>query len=459
MPPARRGVKTRRGAGTFRAEGEAGVSSWIRRACAVAALSSLGACGGHGASSTGPSAPQNFSVAAGDGQVVVTWTPESDLQYWIFDAAGAAISVSNYFNQLYAKVTTPAYSPQIVNGLYNGVQYAFVMNATKNGGPAGPSTPSIAVTPRLAGGTSPGWTVGSALPATLPGGGSADFRAIVFGGGIFIAAGTGGLIYDSLDGTSWNPVFNGGTINVVPPITTAINALTYVGNLFIGVGDAGTVIYSGDGVNWASTTIAATNAANGTPNLRGIVQASTSAYVAVGDGGVIFTSTDLLNWTRQTSNTAQNLRSVANLAGILLVTGDQGTVLTSTDAGTWTLRAVPAAVQGLTLRGSTVDTYSAGLGIYIYAIVGDGGTILRSLDGYTWTTQVASPIADNLLSVFWGSRFVATSSAGNIIYSDDGLTWTSSTVSAPIGQPLNRVIFGNGIYATVGNAGANAYSR
>ena len=64
---------------------------------------------GCGKSSTSkPDSPQGFAVAAGDGQVVVTWNQIPDLQYWLFGAEGTVISLNDYFNQPGARVITPA---------------------------------------------------------------------------------------------------------------------------------------------------------------------------------------------------------------------------------------------------------------------------------------------------------------------------------------------------------------
>src|SRR5206468_12705276 len=53
-----------------------------------------------------------------------------------------------------------AHSPRVVSGLANGVQYAFVMNATNRDSRGGPSTPVFTAVPRLAGAS---WTTGAPL--------------------------------------------------------------------------------------------------------------------------------------------------------------------------------------------------------------------------------------------------------------------------------------------------------
>jgi hypothetical protein len=96
-----------------------------------------------------------ITVVPGDGQVTVSWTPTAGVDYWLFFAPAASISltdlskVPNHVDIINVK------SPYVVAGLVNGVTYAFAVNGRIDGGPGGPGTPLVAVVPRLAGGT---WT-------------------------------------------------------------------------------------------------------------------------------------------------------------------------------------------------------------------------------------------------------------------------------------------------------------
>jgi len=396
-------------------------------------------------STSKPDSPQGFAVTAGDGQVVVTWNQVADVQYWLFLAEGTVISLNDYFNQPGARVITPAYSPQIVNGLLNGTSYAFLMNATQNGGPAGATTASLAATPRLAGGT---WSTATGLTNSLPTG--INFEGIAYGGGgIFVAVGQGGAIYtgyySGVGQIIWGPQTSNFTFG-------DLHGVVWTGALFVAVGDGGYVDYSADGVTWFVVNA-------GTNNALRAVTTGNGYYIVVGDAGTIAVSTQLSTGTWTVQNpTAQNLVGASLLLpGYIFVLGANGTLLVSTDGVTWsTPPGLPAVAA--TLRAASWGTAAP---TPLVAIVGDNGTLITSPDIVNYTLQ-AKPAGSsaNLLSLWYGSRFVTVGTGGTILYSDDGINWTvPATVSPAIAQNLNGVTYGNGDYVTVGDGGANAQSN
>src|SRR5882762_3452954 len=101
-------------------------------------------------------APSNLQVEPGEGRVTVRWDQQPGLTYWIFFQAGATVTAAAPGVPL----IFDAQSPRVVFPLTNDTQYAFVMNATNRDSKAGPSTPVMTQTPRLAGKT---WNSGAPL--------------------------------------------------------------------------------------------------------------------------------------------------------------------------------------------------------------------------------------------------------------------------------------------------------
>ncbi|TMV48424.1 hypothetical protein FE783_18085 [Paenibacillus mesophilus] len=92
-----------------------------------------------------PSAPQNVSATAGDGQATVTFTPPAN-------NGGSAITeyeVKAWTGGTAVKSVTGTSSPITVTGLTNGTAYTFTVTAKNaNGMTSAPSAPSASVTPR-----------------------------------------------------------------------------------------------------------------------------------------------------------------------------------------------------------------------------------------------------------------------------------------------------------------------
>ncbi|TMG76249.1 MAG: hypothetical protein E6H75_08640, partial [Betaproteobacteria bacterium] len=143
------------------------------RVLAIASLITLAGC--HFQADPPSEAPGNVQVIAGDGQVVVTWDQQPELTYWIFYQPGSSVvpatpGVPLIFN---------AVSPRVVTGLVNATQYAFIMNATMDDSKAGPSSPVMLQTPKLAGDT---WSSGAALT-------TANLNGIAFNGSRLVVVG------------------------------------------------------------------------------------------------------------------------------------------------------------------------------------------------------------------------------------------------------------------------------
>jgi len=321
------------------------------------------------------------------------------------------------------------------------------MNATNNDSKAGPSSPVMLQTPRLAGKE---WVSGTALGTNLNG--------IAFNGSRLVVVGDSGTIFaGDYNYTSTNPR---GVTAWMPPTsvpagfsaTTNLSAVIFSGQQFVALGIDGSILTSTDGLTWTLATGSIPSA-----SMNGIAFGSvsgTGTYVAVGNGGNIFTSTDLVTWTTALSNPSNgnDLFGVAFLNGGFVATGASGTLLTSTDGSNWT---APASHTTNALRGAAFRSAPTP----VYVVVGDAGTIVTSADGITWSSPITPPpLLQPLNSVVFGSRFVAVGQGGAVVFSDDGSIWSPPT-TPPDSADLARVVFTPAMYVAVGAGGANAFAK
>jgi hypothetical protein len=341
-------------------------------------------------------------------------------------------------------------SPRVVAGLANNTQYAFVMNATNQDSKAGPNTPVVLGSTRLAGAT---WTPGVPLaPQNLNG---LAFSAVLVSGistARLVAVGTAGtFLAGDYNYASTNPpgVTAWTQATSVPNgFVSDLSAVTSDLSRFIALGTDGSIVTSTDGNAWTS---AASIPNSGMNSLAFGLASGGATYVAVGDGGKIFTSTDLVAWAAVVPLPGSDLYSVSFPKDIFVATGAGGALLTSPDGSTWTVRTsnTPNALRG-TAFGTGLTAAGAS-----YVVVGDAGTILTSSDGTTWNlTTLSSP--QNLRGITFGSRFVAVGQGSTVVYSDDTINWVQ--VPSNSGD-LAAILSTPAMYVAVGASGANAVSK
>ena len=418
------------------------------RVVVLASLFALAGC--HRQAKAPEEAPTGLAVAPGEGQVTVTWDQVPGLTYWIFFQAGSSVTARDPGVPLLFDVQ----SPRVVGGLTNGVQYAFVMNASDHDSPGGPSTPVVTQVPRLAGAS---WKSGTPLGSPPQ-----NLNGVVFGAALnrIVAVGDAGtLLAGDLNYTSASPpgVTAWTQATSVPTgFASDLSAVASSGSQFIALGTDGSIVTSTDGNAWTSPGAIANPGARMNSLAFGLVS-SAARYVAVGNGGNIFMSADLVTWTPQASNTTNDLYNVAFPKDTFVATGANGTLLTSPDAITWTVQSSNTLAA---LRGTTYGTGPAAGASAQYVVVGDSGTILTSTDGTSWSVTTL-PGLPNLRAIRFGTRFVAVGQGGAIAYSDDAISW-SSVPGFPPGSPapdLASIIFTPAMYLAVGPSGANAVSR
>jgi Fibronectin type III domain len=390
------------------------------------------ACGG---GSGGPASPpaSGIIVVPGNGQVTVSWTPDPDVQYWLWYAPGSTVTTTTPGHLTRVNVS----SPYVLTGLTNGATYTFAINGRTGNGAGGPLSATMTSIPRPAGAT---WTAGTSM-------GGAEIRAVTFGTASdlslnYLAVGASGSVFKAVDGINWTPASTAPAVN--------FNATLFTLSQFIAVSSTGgtnNIYRTADFVTW---TAPLTNP-GAAQNLNALASNGT-LVVAVGDNGTIQSSGDGITWTTAASvPTTNHLYGVAYAAsGLWVAVGANGVLLTSVDGTSWTARASGTTN---TLRSVAASTYLTG---YQYVAVGLGGVVSRSLDGTSFVVQTLGTAdlygvnADPL-------QILAVGFAGAAYTSPDAITWTSQATGT-----TNKLagVFGSPTqYIAVGAAGTNISSR
>ena len=408
--------------------------------------------------------PGNVSVLPGDGVALLSWDPLPGLTYWIFYRPGTTVTAAETGSIALKNVQ----KPRAVTGLLNDTQYAFVMNATNDDSAAGPSSPVVTTSTRLAGDS---WVTGAPIGATPQ-----NLNALAFSGARYVAVGDAGTILagdfnyghpsPNLGVTEWKP-----GVVIGANFTENLRSVIFNGT-FVALGENGSVLTSSDGVTWGANVPITVNGAPVT-GMNGIAFANTGVFVAVGNGGRIFTSTNLAApWVLGNSNTAEDLTSVTLLNGAFFATGTNGTLLVSPDTTNW-IPQTTGLPPGTTLRAVTFMQNAPPPTAVRFVAVGDAGAVVTSTDvtagNGTWTPTVLAG-GQNLRSVTVGGatglRFMAVGLGGAVVFGDSvinnvpvsSIQWSTPAKQSPTGD-LSSVLFFLGQYLAVGAAGANAVSH
>ncbi len=399
------------------------------------------ACGGDSA----PAPAAGITVTAAESSVTVRWNMDNGVDYWLFYGPTSLTptdtsTMKGWIGLPGGGTLTGVSSPSVISGLANGVSYSFSVNGRTNSGPGGAGSPPVAVTPRLAGAM---WTAAPVVSAS-------DFRCVISNGSTtYVAAGTGGAMFSSPDGSTWTAI-NYQTAN-------RLNAALYQGGYRL-VGDGGLILASTDAVTFSAQT-SGTN-----QNLYAVASNFSTLNVAVGASGSIVTSPLGSIWTSvANSGTNQDLYGVAygviNNVGTWVGVGAGGTIVKSTDGVTWV-----TATSGTNahLRGIAYG-YSTATGLPVWVAVGDAGTVISSADGSTWTSKTLTSttgtagIPGNLNAVTYGTQFVVVGDSGQVFYGTDGQTWTAA--AGVTTANLYAVARGPYTYVAVGASGSNLVSK
>jgi hypothetical protein len=367
---------------------------------------------GCGSSGSPADYPKDFKVEAGDGAVIITWTEEPDVVYWLFWGRGPNITTTNWTTS-FGTAVPEVKSPRVIPGLNNGETYSFTINGRKDGGPGGEGAPTQAVVPQIAGSN---WRVGEPMGTGRLGGVAGGLNATTY---ITMALGENGVIYSrARSGETTNPTN--------PTAPAQLNGIAYGTAGWVAVGANGTAVAALDGITWESKPTGIT------ANLHGISTSSLGGYIATGAGGTILLGSIAAVWTPvAATGTTSDLYAATYGGGLYVAVGAAGTIVTSPDAVTWTVR--PSGTTN-DLRGvafvallTTVDGVATTT--FHYVAVGKAGTVLHSSDGIAWTVLAPVVGGNDLNAVIHGGQFMAVGSAGGIYTSPDGLLWTPRPVA------------------------------
>ena len=153
-----------------------------------------------------------------------------------------------------------------------------------------------------------------------------DLFAVGYGGGLYVVAGSSGLILTSEDLEAWD---------VQATNTTATHrGIVYNNGQWYLVSDEGFVQASNDGITWTDITSQVWNT-QPRKNLRTIKYINGNWYI-VGDGGtVIVSSNNGLTWTVYNAGTTSRINDIIVTAGILIAVGNNGVISESRDGTSW----------------------------------------------------------------------------------------------------------------------------
>lgn len=352
--------------------------------------------------------------------------------------SGATPRVTLFANNTWFVGITFADSYRSQNGVNNLTNFSFSSGSTNN-----VNCVTFGGT-RWAIGGGTGWinttTNLSTFSASQVFSGIRDVNSIAYGNGVYVAgsnsnSNTGQLFVTSTDGVTWTTRtgtnYNGSKL------------MAFGQGKFVSISYTGRCESSTDGITWTGWDNL--NGSSGDRNPYEFSYAN-GTYVAVGynnsSQGMIITSTDGEYWTTRAAQT-NTLFSVTYGAGTWVAGGNFGYLVTSTDDGaTWTPRSF--GVSQTINRVIYGDKFVA---------VGNNSTIRTSTDGITWTARSTgmSGAYNDIVYAAPLSRYVLIGSGGIVAYSTDAITWTNNyNGSAYIGEDMNKVAYGNGVFIAGG---------
>jgi len=250
------------------------------------------------------------------------------------------------------------------------------------------------------------------------------------------------------DGVNW-------TSQPLPIKDVNFNGVVYGNNKYMAVGDYGYILSSDDGQHWEVAI-----RLDGGNHLKDIVYAD-GRFVAVGqhatfitggiiEYGAIFTSNDGVEWTEQDSTTRNNLTGVSYGDGQYVAVGWRGTILKSGDGTSWSIVESP----------TPYDLEDVAYGDSGFVAVGYRGVIVHSADGSEWNLRAND--LENWMYKYGvgygnGAYMVVGGRNGVALTSSDGINWTNQ--ASGTNSHLNDVVYGDGIFMAVGEAGAFALAE
>ena len=245
-------------------------------------------------------------------------------------------------------------------------------------------------------------------------------NGLVYGNGLFVAAGNSGEILTSPNAVTWT--------QRTTPSTTKRTSVAYGNGRFVAAGNYPQPLWgSADGINWSVIT-----PPSQVTYIRGIVFAN-NQFVAAGsntDGSILtfWTSPDGINWTNRPAPGTGIVNDIAYGNGIYLIVAQNGRVWTSPDGITWsdTLLGPP------TIGGPPIAKVTFGNGIFLLAMSTSPGSFGITIDGKSHNLVYKSSVSGTGIGAvaFGNGTFVAGVSNSRM--------WTSPGTPAATYNPLTH---------------------
>lgn len=271
-----------------------------------------------------------------------------------------------------------------------------------------------------------------------------DLMDVTYGGGLFVAVGSGAAIAISPDGVEWAMA----TVPLTQSYYHTFRSVAYGEGRYVAVGtvyDAqaagrqrGMAVSSTDGSVWRRMILPQGMSA------LSAVSFGAGRFVAVGAGGKIYYSTDGLSWGEGASGVSDDLNRVHFSGGVFVAVGNNGCILTSSDGATWVNRTPASCVEYLTgLTWSNGMWYATGY-----------QSTWASGDAIQWTRvgPVTLGYAANLLKGVAGYLLMPLSN-GTLAVSETGSAWAVTPPVDSTSSGFFSAAEGNGTVVLVGRAG------
>jgi photosystem II stability/assembly factor-like uncharacterized protein len=247
--------------------------------------------------------------------------------------------------------------------------------------------------------------------------GTAKLNDVAFGGGKFVAIGSGNqVVLTSPDGHGWTqiPLKVGGGLEII-----------YDGTQFISSAAGGWLFKSPDGTAWEGLERIPTLYVDVGGLAYGNGTYVNVGYSRTGKPTDLWSSPDLSKWEFRDAQSSQHLLGVVFGLGQFVAVGYKGTLITSPDGVQWTLRDVPHT-------GFIWDICQGGP--YL-AAAAQWGRVLTSTDGANWTRRQTEG-DDHLTDIAFGNgTFIAVGWNGQIVQSDPIVAEPSPGSSIVLSQP------------------------
>lgn len=240
----------------------------------------------------------------------------------------------------------------------------------------------------------------------------ADWYAVAFGDGAYVAVADGSYAASSLLATQGGVVWTQRAM----PAPRRWSDVAYGGNVFVAVADGTGSATSQDGETWTLRSMPANVAWRSVAYGGGVFAAAGRA------SSTAATSADGITWTQRAMPTSANWSGIAYGGGLFVSVASGSTIAaSSTDGITWTQRTLPASVSW--------SRVAYGNGTFV-AVATGSSIAATSTDGVTWTQRSMPTSATWNSVVYAGNAFVAVASGTVAATSPDGVNWTQRTMPA-----------------------------